>query len=89
MARAMIDVPGDIVSLSVSGNPSDWAKARERVVGITLAALTEAGFAIVPREPTPGMIEEGMRVECGSGSFVLADAVAASYRAMLATAPQP
>lgn len=51
MARAIIEAQG------YSPSENELARARDEVPGI-IAALTEAGYAIVPVEPTAAMIEE-------------------------------
>ncbi|MGN7930288.1 hypothetical protein [Sphingopyxis sp. 22461] len=56
MARAIIEAQG------YSPSENELARARDEVPGI-LAALTEAGYAIVPIEPTEEMLTAGNSVE--------------------------
>lgn len=54
---------------------------------LAINALTEAGYAIVPVEPTGAMVDVGIQTECGLGPYALPQVIAASYRAMIAAAP--
>ena len=71
------------INVAVSASEVDEARA-------VIEALTAAGYAVVPVEPTEAMIEEGAkRVLVGivhsKGYTTIADD---TYRAMIAAAPQ-
>ena len=67
-----------------------WRGTARAAIAAHTAALQEAGFAIVPREPTDEMVLDGrgkLYVDLWGG--ILADDIKDAYRAMIAAAPSP
>lgn len=83
MARAMCLDDGNDPDADFVGGAKKW-EAYAHDAGICVAALTEAGFAIVPVEPTEAMADAGYGVLADADDRMLAYRDASDvYRAMI------
>lgn len=81
--RAMRPKLSECIALSLNGNPNKWKQAEEILSQAALTAIAEAGYAVVPVEPTEAMRSEGADRLFASAVDDWGDEAADIYRAMI------
>lgn len=93
----------EVIAEAIHGREEYWEATNAEEQGMyreqadaALAAIKQAGFVVVPAEPTPGMLEAACapKIElsvngyCNSGNLY-PDSAAVAYRAMIEAANAP
>lgn len=68
----------------------EYLDAADAAITAHLKALADAGYVVVPREPTEAMLDAGFAARSKFGeAYIIEGFEADIYRAMIAASPQP